>query len=513
MIVILCSVFFLSGASALIFESIWFQLLGISVGNSVYASTIVLSAFMAGLAIGNGLAIVFGRRVTNPVKLYAYLELIIAVAGLSVVIFLPKMTSIWVPLFQVFLKQSFTLNFMRGAISFVLLVLPATAMGATLPMLVKVLLKQNPNFGHVLGMLYGWNTLGAVFGVMANELLFVRSLGLTGTGILAAGLNILVASVVLILYRQTTGGPADQSRKIFLPALRSLNVNRYLVASFFTGLLILALEVIWFRFMLLFFNGYTRNFALILAAVLSGIGLGGLVAAKWFERQPDAHRYLFLMFIAEGLLLPILYRYFHPLLAMFGTAGVSLEKDSLVLLSLIFILPVTFLSGIIFTMLGKALEARLKEGTVATGILTMANTTGGMLGAMLGGLVLIPGLGIESTFLMCAIIFGLIALLFSDKASIGNRWKAATASIVLTLVFIIGSYPYGIMHEKYLSYTIKSNSRQGLRRVTVRESLTETIQLLQKDFLAKPHYYRLMTNSHSMSTTTLMTKRFTKLYN
>ena len=157
MTIVLCGVFFLSGASALVFESLWFQLLGITVGNSVWASTIVFSAFMAGLALGNGFAIICGNKIKNPVRFYAYLELIIAFSGLFVVIFLPKMPSFCIPLFQLFSTQPLVLKTLRGIISFILLVLPAAAMGATLPILVKALLKKNSNFGRVLGLLYGWN--------------------------------------------------------------------------------------------------------------------------------------------------------------------------------------------------------------------------------------------------------------------------------------------------------------------------------------------------------------------
>ena len=50
---LICMIFFASGASALIFETLWFRQAGLALGNSIWASSLVLSGFMSGLALGN----------------------------------------------------------------------------------------------------------------------------------------------------------------------------------------------------------------------------------------------------------------------------------------------------------------------------------------------------------------------------------------------------------------------------------------------------------------------------
>jgi spermidine synthase len=63
-------IFFLSGAAALLFETLWFHQAGLALGNSVWASSLVLAGFMGGLALGNGLSGALGHRLQRPLRAY-----------------------------------------------------------------------------------------------------------------------------------------------------------------------------------------------------------------------------------------------------------------------------------------------------------------------------------------------------------------------------------------------------------------------------------------------------------
>ncbi len=143
---ILYSIFFLSGAAALLFETLWFRQAGLAFGNSVWASSLVLSSFMAGLALGNGLAARHGARIRRPVRVYALLEVAIAVLGVALVWLLPLLTRCLTLVLGPFLEWPWILNPLRFLAGFLLLLLPATAMGATLPVLVKALRASDPSF-------------------------------------------------------------------------------------------------------------------------------------------------------------------------------------------------------------------------------------------------------------------------------------------------------------------------------------------------------------------------------
>ena len=153
-------VFFLSGCAALMFEALWFRQAGLAFGNSIWSASLVLSGFMGGLALGNGLMIRFGRNLSRPVFTYIILEILDRRVGLAIVLVLPGIGSWLSPFFRLFMDSPWLLNFLRLAIAFIILLVPATAMGATLPVLVEAISRKDDNYGRVLGKLYGWNTLG-----------------------------------------------------------------------------------------------------------------------------------------------------------------------------------------------------------------------------------------------------------------------------------------------------------------------------------------------------------------
>ena len=190
---------FLSGASALIFETLWFRLAGLSLGNSVWSVSLVLAAFMAGIAIGNAVIARRGNRLPRPLLVYALLEGAIGLAGITVVLALPLLPGLLGPALGAFTDVPWLLNFLRLSFAFGVLLIPATAMGATLPVMAEALSRSEANFGSTLGSLYGWNTLGAMLGAVAGEAALIKWLGVSGTGLTAMLLNLAAAVVALRL--------------------------------------------------------------------------------------------------------------------------------------------------------------------------------------------------------------------------------------------------------------------------------------------------------------------------
>ena len=140
-------IFFLSGVAALIYEYIWFRLTGLVFGNSVWAAAIVLASFMGGIALGNLAIMIWGQRIKRPLFLYGVLEIIIAASALCILIFFPLLNQSFAQLFQQFLDQPIKLNSLRFLLAFGLLLIPTTAMGATLPVFVAGLNDFRKDFG------------------------------------------------------------------------------------------------------------------------------------------------------------------------------------------------------------------------------------------------------------------------------------------------------------------------------------------------------------------------------
>ena len=490
-----CAVFFCSGAAALLFETLWFRQAGLVLGNTVWASALVTAAFMAGLALGNGFAIRLGWRLTRPLRVFALLELIVGVTGAGLVLLLPRLIGLLAPV-MARLQGTAAIDAARLLITFALLVGPATAMGATLPILARSLGARDPNFGRLMGRLYGWNTLGAVAGALVGEWFLIRLLGVAGTGGAAAGLDFLAAFGAWLLDRRQPAipeAPPVESRR----TSRSSGLG---AAAFLSGALLLALEVVWFRFLLMFTWATTGTFAVMLAIVLLGIGTGGLLASFWLGRRPDDARHVGLLGVAAGVATIAGYGYFDGVLPPASPALLDLPGTLRVALWLM--LPVCTLSGALFTFLGHGLRAEEGEASRAAGLLTLANTVGAMLGSLLAGFVFIPFVGIENSIFVLACGYGAVAALASPPP-----WRPRMAALGVLVVALL-LFPFGAMYGRHFRYIESAWSTGGYGLRAVKEGLTETVFLLRKDSLNRPVSWRLLTNGMGMSTTDYRARRY-----
>lgn len=504
----LCLIFFVSGASALLFETLWFRLAGLTFGNSVWASSLVLASFMGGLALGNGLAARRGSSLRRPVRVYAALEVAVGASGLALVLLLPALSHALVPLFRPFLDRPWALNALRLLISFGFMLIPSTAMGATLPVLVKALSSQETNFGRALGRLYGWNTLGAACGALAGEAFLIGWLGLRGTGLVAAFLNGIAALAATALSRRLESPGHDSEADPAAKTPLTPAAKRLLAAAFLSGGILLALEVVWFRFVLLFVTGTSLAFAVMLAVILLGISAGGLLAAWGFKLRPEAHRFFSPIALLCGCATLWVYAGF---LGPMGHYPLSVAATSLQLM-----FPVSLLSGILFTVLGMALKEELPGEARTAGTLTLANTTGAMLGALGGGLVLLPQLGIELSFFVLGLGYGIVAwcglpagVRETGRSRLESRLLAFSAAL---LGLSLALFPFGLMKSRYVPLTAMSFTRDGSGIVAVREGLTETVICLRRDFQGEPRSYRLITNGFSMSGSNFIARRYMKAF-
>ncbi len=505
----LCLIFFLSGAAALIFETLWFRLAGLTFGNSVWAGAVVLSSFMTGIALGNGLAAVYGRIFRNPVRMYAFAEIAVAVSGLALVLSLPFLTSWFTPLFRPFLDNSWVINPLRLFLAFMLMLIPTTAMGVTLPLMVKALHTEGPHFGRVLGLLYGLNTLGAVAGAVAAEMYFIGMFGIRGTGIVASVTDLFCAASALMLSRNF--GKSETVERIVGAKPSYTKGVRFLAAGFLSGALFLALEIIWFRFLILFINAHSLAFAVMLALVLGGIGLGGLIASLLFRFQWNFSVLLPVVTLLTGAVCVLTYSSF-GFLAEPGVEYFS-ELSNTIYYSFPLVFPVSLLSGILFTMAADAAHRKILGSIETTGRFTLANTLGATLGSLLGGFVLLPLLGMEKAFFIIALGYGMLTLLvLPERFRPEKSALPLVASAVLFLVCIV-LFPFGSM-QKHL-YAVGDRlcgNESGWRMAAVREGLTETSQYWQKRLSESLVNTRLFTNNHAMSSTELLGKRYMNFF-
>src|SRR5262245_23149570 len=260
-VVVLCGVLFLSGTGALIFETLWLRLSGLAFGNSLWAAALILSSFMAGLALGNALAASSRIRRWRPLHLYAGLEVLVAFLGCTIVFGLPVLGELMGAVWQTLWNYQPTLLSLRFSVSFLIMLVPTTAMGLTLPVLIEDPVLRQTNFGRAIGFLYGSNTLGAVAGAVLGEGYLIAAFGLRGTS-LVAGLAVCTAAAIALLIARFRDGVAahavrrrlrafegDMSPHSKFPLRMDASYRppwRLLLVSFGTGCILLCLEVVWF---------------------------------------------------------------------------------------------------------------------------------------------------------------------------------------------------------------------------------------------------------------------------
>ncbi|HEY3055642.1 MAG TPA: spermidine synthase [Thermoanaerobaculia bacterium] len=495
-------IFFLSGAAALLFETLWFRLSGLTFGNTAWASALVLTSFMSGLAAGNLLAARIVRN-RDALKLYGTIEACIAVAGLSLVVLLPFTQDLFAPVFRVVLGSDFALNAARLVLAFILLCIPTTLMGATLPTVVGALSRSVENYGRALGLLYGWNTTGAVVGAIAGEFLFIRLLGIRGTGVVAA----CFSGIAAIMAMTSNFDAVDRSERE--SASWSPRVVALLMAAALSGFALLALEVIWFRFIVLFIFATSLAFATMLAVVLLGIALGALVASVVLRRSPDADRWAAAIAAISGAVLIASYAGFSPTpLARAGSFASGDEQRAVLIDSLRLMMPVSVLSGVLFTFVGRAVERELRNETRAAALLTAFNTIGAAIGSATAGFILIPTIGIERAFFAIGFTYAAAAVLLLPRAR-GARVVAAIAGAVLVIALVL--FPFGVFRRVFVPFAVR-DYLETAQIATVREGPIETAVYLRTSVAGRPYIYRLFTNGYSMAATGFVAKRYMSMF-
>jgi spermidine synthase len=419
---------------------------------------------MCGLALGNGLASRFGWRIGRLMGVYAVAELTIGLSGIALTVILPLMTGVLAPVFRPFVDSPWIINPLRLATSFCLMLVPTTAMGATLPLLVKALGRWQKSFGAALGRfrLYGWNTLGAVVGVLAVEVFIVEWFGIRGAVLLAALLNVAAGLTALWLSRRSgeQGWWAKGSvKRVTSPRLSPVG-RRLLAAASLSGGALLILEVVWFRFLAMFVVTGSLAFCMMLAVVLLGVGTGGLVASKILERHEGASRFLPHIASASAICCVATYAGFQ-----FGSETYSRAEDwiSILEFSLRLVLPVSLLSGLLFTFQGAALREEVPDETRAAGLLTLANTLGATAGSFLAGFVLLPFLGMEASFFLVAVVYVLISMLLIKKNILFGEQKEPRRLVgaVVVLGIAIIAFPFGLMEKTYFPMSAKMFQADG----------------------------------------------------
>ena len=469
--------FFLSGVSGLMYEVVWVRMLTRVLGSTAYATSTVLAVYMAGLALGSLLVGRFADRMKNPLVCYAILELAIG-ASAFLSLGLPKHL---IPLYQGIYEWAdgsrAVLTLGQVVVTVIVLLLPTTLMGATLPTLSALGSRGMHSFGKCVGTLYAVNTLGAVLGVVAAGFLSIGTIGETATIQLGAVLN-AVASVAAFALARTysrspKAAPADEKGSKAAPVGEQILASRgtyprrvrwaVLLAFAVSGFVALANEVVWGRMLILCQGTSIYAFSSMLAVVLSGIGLGSLVMGWFVERIQDPLRQLIRVQLAIGVVALIslhVYGWFGDLPRPSLRYGSDLYL--LIVAPVVMLAPMALLWGITFPLAARCYSQSLHEAGRDVSELYAWNTVGSILGALAGGFWLLPKFGSSTSGAALAMVSGLLGALLLAVHPAGFRmslkpFEVSALALCVILLATVGD-PYRRVIEKRIAPWFGSNS-------------------------------------------------------
>ncbi len=452
---IILALFFLSGACGLVYEVVWMRMLTLVFGATAFATSAILSSFFAGLALGS---FYFGKaadRNRNPLALYAVLEAGIGIFAFLMPVLLAGLTAVYVAVARHVDLGFYPLSLLRLVLSFLVLLLPATLMGATLPVIAKFFVRGKDRLGLNVGQLYAVNTFGAVLGAFAAGFFLILFLGVRETGYLAGVVNLGLAGVVFALSQGVDKGPApagpeaagtDAAGQALSPSLARLS----LWAVGLSGLAALALEVLWTRSLVYFLDNSTHAFTTMLTAFLLGIALGSAVVARFADRRIRLLSVLGVVEVLIGfsalLAIPILARSTPVLTGMEGQALDSMFLWKWIGLrfvrSLTVMLVPTVLMGMTVPLVAKIYTRQLTRLGASLGRVYSANTIGGVIGSLLAGFLLIPVLGVRNGIVVIAALSAVIGgvLLLTESALRGRNVAKAVIGTGVVLTFAATSW-------------------------------------------------------------------------
>jgi len=392
--VVFLALFGASGCAALIYQVVWLERLALAIGSSAPSLGVVLATFMGGLGLGSLLAS-RGLPPSSPLRRYALIELALGVLGLVALAVIPLLGGAYAALAG---GGAWSLG-VRLLIAAVAL-LPATMlMGATLPV-VAAFAGAGTRGAAWLGWFYAANTAGGMLGAVVAAFYLLRVHDAYVATYVAVALNIGVAAIAGMLARRHAP-PQPASRETPTSTARVGGVGAVYVAAAVSGMTALAAEVLWTRHLSLLLGGTVYTFALILAVLLLGLGVGsagGAAAGKRVDPRIALAwcQALLALAMAAGTYTLARTLPFWPIdVTLPTTAAAALQLDLLRVTYVV--LPAALLWGASFPLALAALARAGEEPRRAIGRLYAANTAGAIVGAIATTFVLVVVVGSQRT--------------------------------------------------------------------------------------------------------------------
>ncbi len=458
--------FFLSGTAGLVYEVIWVRMIERLIGGAPYAVASVLAVFMGGLALGSRLSGMWTEKAGSRRMLlgvYGFLELFIGLYALL----LPYLVRASIPAYRLIYDRFHGVPYGFQIMAFVgcvvLLIIPTTLMGGTLPVLCRYAVNRLDHLGRRTGFLYGLNTIGAAMGTVLCGFVLIPEIGVTAALYAAASVN-LAAGLLCILaafltgvrkeeyhaevsekpgralsYSQArTGEPEEHEQE-----MKRRFVTAALILFAISGFSSMAFQVFWTRLIGLLIGPTHYAFTLVVSVFIVGLALGSVVAGRFSDSPKKAFRLLVLSqggaAVSALVVSQILGNspfFFAKLIQSFHGDFKGLVIAQSLILAMLLLVP-TFFSGTAFPLTTRITATRARDAGKTVGTAYAVNTVGAIVGSFGAGFVLIPLMGkqngISLTFFIQAFAV-VIGFVLSGIPLKKRSFQTVTAGVLVIVV-------------------------------------------------------------------------------
>ncbi|MEJ0063205.1 MAG: fused MFS/spermidine synthase [Alphaproteobacteria bacterium] len=408
-----------AGLAALSWEVIWQIKSTLALGVSAWGTALTLAVTMGGMSIGSVLMgrALKGKVIARPVRLYGVLELVTGVAGLFLNAAFRAVENLDTQVYASAPESASLVHILGIAAA---LGVPTICMGATLPVL-GLVARQ---FRTSIAVLYGLNTMGAAAGAMFAAFLLIPQFGVTHASWLVAAINMAVGIFAWLLGPGAPVVDEESDRPRFHPQLKPAAEAMIVLA---TGFATFALEVAWFRSLTSAFHSTTEAFAVMLAAVLAGLGLAAGLAPTFKRMKAPLGSLVGWAGILVLLVTPLVERF--DRVVYFDLQPVSLN----------WFFMTFFVIGAPVMLLGVALPWILDDQNSPRkwGVLYAFNTFAAIVGSLAAAWLLLPTIGFARTAWLAGIVVAAAGITAAPRRS--RLFLCASAVMALAIAFVFES--------------------------------------------------------------------------
>ena len=451
-------------------------MLGLVFGATTLAVSTVLAAFMGGLALGSALAGKLAHRIRKPLATYGLMEIAIAAYALLVPLLFRWIDHVYVLIWQQLHPGYFTFSLWRFLLSSIVLLVPTTLMGATLPVLAAALVRSSRTDANGVTKLYAFNLAGAIVGTLAAGFVLLPALGMRGTIAVAAMMNVAVGLIALVLQRKTQAPTAYTHDPVNLQHAAHRVTNFWYFAALASGFVTISAQVSWTRTLTMIIGSSTYAFSIVVALFLIGLAIGAwLVARK--DRSLRLRSAILTVEVLTAASLVLSLYVLNKVPALLITLGLRLNVSSWAGLlalqifsaTLLILVPAVWMGMVMPLVLVWASEDQA-TAVARVGRSYAVNTIGAIAGAFVTGFILIPRTSTRFTLLfaaICCFVVAAVAYLPSGRDPALKRSLAIGSIPVLVIVLFIIAPPMNLADLSIGAYDslvrVLAQTREGVK--------------------------------------------------